>query len=91
MNFDQILAEGNRREQEAIRDSVIMTSMFRHTHLSTLMSELKATPIVNATGTPPETSSHGSPHETSSVEKQTSHTESYIQFGDNEVGSYVYI
>ena len=30
MNFDQILAEVNRRE-EAIRDSIIMTSMSHHT------------------------------------------------------------
>ena len=29
MNFDQILVERNRREQ-AIRDSVTMTSMSRH-------------------------------------------------------------
>ena len=33
MNFDQILVERNRREQ-AIRDSVTMTSMSRHTLLT---------------------------------------------------------
>ena len=38
MNFDQILVERNRREQ-AIRDSVIMTPMSRHTYATITTTE----------------------------------------------------
>ena len=46
MNFDQILVERNRREQ-AIRDSVTMTSMSRHNTRYDYSAIMKALPLEN--------------------------------------------